>query len=188
MAEPVVVVDLVLVDEAERVIGKGLSAFNDEVAGINDSQPWTVVVQDPDTGAVLGGVSGRTSLGLLFFNVFHLPKQLRGAGLGSRILHMAEEEARRRGCCSGVLLTISFQAPDFYERHGRSDSARMPDFDSGRSCVAVEGSSTPTSAIQMLPSGWITKRTWTGSYKQRTPTNRRHDFGCTREINCSSKI
>lgn len=104
MAEPVVVVDLILVDEAEQVIGKGLSAFNDEVTGINDRQPLAVVVQDPNTDAVLGGVSGRTSLDLLFLNVFHLPKQLCGAGLGSRIMHMAEEEARRRGYCSGVLL------------------------------------------------------------------------------------
>lgn len=88
------------------------------MTGINDRQPLAVVVRDPDTGAVLGGVSGRTSLGLLFLNVFHLPRHLRGAGLGSQILHMAEEKARRRGCCSGVLLTISFQAPAFYERHG----------------------------------------------------------------------
>ena len=118
MAEPVIVVDPALVAKAKQVIGAGLNAFNDEVTGTNDRQPLAVVVQDPDTGAVLGGATGRTSLGLLFIDLFPLPKHLRGVGLGSRVLRMTEEEAQRRGCCSGVLLTISFQAPAFYERHG----------------------------------------------------------------------
>ena len=118
MAEPIVVADEALAAEAERVISDGLNAFNDEATGAPDRQPLAVVVQDPETGAVLGGVAGRTSLGLLFLNVFYLPGHLRSAGLGSRILRMAEEEARRRGCRAGVLLTISFQAPGFYEKHG----------------------------------------------------------------------
>jgi GNAT superfamily N-acetyltransferase len=40
---------------------------------------------------------GRTSLGLLFIDLFFLPDNLRGGGLGSRLLRLAEEEARRRG-------------------------------------------------------------------------------------------
>jgi hypothetical protein len=31
---------------------------------------------------------------------------------------MAQKEARRRGCRAGVLYTISFQAPGFYQRLG----------------------------------------------------------------------
>lgn len=126
MAEPVVVVDADLVAQAEQVIGEGLNTYNDEVTGINDRQRLAVVVRDPDTGAILGGAAGRTSLGLLFINVVHLPKHLRGTGLGSRILQLMEEEARRRGCCSGVLLTISFQAPAFYERHGWRRFGEVP--------------------------------------------------------------
>ena len=118
MAEPIVVVDDTLDPDIERIIGDGLNAFNDEFTGINDRRKLAVVVKDPNTGQVLGGVTGRTSLGLLFIDLFHLPKPLRGAGLGSRILGLAEEEARRRGCRAGVLYTISFQAPGFYERHG----------------------------------------------------------------------
>jgi len=67
---------------------------------------------------VLGGVSGRTSLGLMFLDIFWVAEAARGSGLGARILAMAEAEGARRGCKSGVLYTISFQAPGFYGKYG----------------------------------------------------------------------
>jgi ribosomal protein S18 acetylase RimI-like enzyme len=30
----------------------------------------------------------------------------------------AEDEARRRSCRKAVVITINFQAPEFYQRHG----------------------------------------------------------------------
>ena len=104
--------------EAERAIGDGLARFNHEQSGIHDSRPLAVVVRDPQTREVVGGLLGRTSLGLLFVDLFYLPDAARGHGLGSRILKEAEDEGRRRGCRASVLYTISFQAPGFYERHG----------------------------------------------------------------------
>lgn len=105
-------------DRLDALINDGLNAFNDEVTGYSDRRPLSVAVRDPATGEILGGAKGRTSLGLLFIELFWLPERLRASGLGSRILRMMEEEGRRRGCRAGVLFTISFQAPDFYRRHG----------------------------------------------------------------------
>ena len=73
---------------------------------------------DPDSGQVVGGLSGRTSLGLLFIDLFFLPEALRGNRLGTEIIEAAEAEAKRRGCSTAVLYTITFQAPSFYERQG----------------------------------------------------------------------
>ena len=118
MSDLEIVLTDVVDDRLEAVINDGLNAFNDEVTGYSDRHPLAVVVKDPATGEILGGAKGRTSLGLLFVELFWLPEALRGSGLGSRILRMMEEEGRRRGCRSAVLLTISFQAPDFYRRQG----------------------------------------------------------------------
>ncbi len=102
--------------EAEAAIENGLSRFKQ--AGYWDRRSLAVLVSKPDTREVIGGLLGRTSLGLLFIDVFFIPDQLRGQGIGTRILQQAEEEAKRRGCSASVLYTISFRAPGFYERHG----------------------------------------------------------------------
>ena len=114
--------DIIVTDcvtaEMQEAIGGGLDAFNDAVIGHADRKPLSVVARDPSTGAVLGGATGRSSLGLLFLDLFYLPPEHRGAGLGTEVLRAFEQEGRRRGCVAGVLYTISFQAPGFYERHG----------------------------------------------------------------------
>ena len=104
--------------EAQDAIESGLGRYNAEQAGYADARPLAVLISDPDTRQVVGGLLGRTSLGLLFVDIFFVPDRLRGQGLGGRILQMAEDEGRRRGCSASVLYTISFQAPRFYEKRG----------------------------------------------------------------------
>ena len=104
--------------EATALISAGLDEFNVEVTGIQDRRPLTVLVREPGTDRVIGGLTGRTSLGLLFVDLFYLPAELRGQGIGGDVLKQAEDEARRRGCRTGMLYTISFQAPGFYLKHG----------------------------------------------------------------------
>lgn len=120
MSKPDIVVTDVVEREAEDVVGQGLNSFNDEFVGYRDRRPLAVLVNDPTTGKTLGGAIGRSSLGLLFLDLFYLPSSLRGAGVGTEVLRRFEEEGRRRGCRSAVLYTISFQAPGFYELCGWS--------------------------------------------------------------------
>jgi GNAT superfamily N-acetyltransferase len=114
---PLVVTDMPS-PEAEAVIRDGLSTYNFEKAGYRDHQPLAILVSDPETGEVVGGLLGSTSFGLLRIDRFFLPESLRKQGLGTRIIRAAEEEGRRRGCGRALLTTLSFQAPGFYKRHG----------------------------------------------------------------------
>lgn len=118
MKQNVIVISDSAEPEFEAMIAQGLDEFNEQVAGMGDRRALNVIVRDSASDEVLGGAVGRTSLGLAFLDLFHLPDSLRGLGLGTQILEAFEEEARQRGCGSAVLYTISFQAPGFYEKNG----------------------------------------------------------------------
>ncbi|MEU9095647.1 GNAT family N-acetyltransferase [Streptomyces sp. NPDC087901] len=108
------------------VISDALDRFNTEHTAVADRRPLAVLVRDPATRQVVGGLTGRTSLGLFFLDLFYLPAQLRGTGLGTEILARAENEAHARGCRTAVLYTITFQAPGFYEKHGWKRLGEVP--------------------------------------------------------------
>ena len=102
---------------ARALIGSRLDAYNVERTGVADARALDVLATD-ERGELVGGLVGRTSLGVLFIDYFFLPDSLRGRGHGARILAMAESEALRRGCSAAVLFTMVIQAPRFYEKHG----------------------------------------------------------------------
>lgn len=112
--------------DAVAVIADGLGAYNDAASGIaSDMRPLAVVISDPQTGVPIGGLYGRTSRGHVVIDRFFLPERLRRGGLGARLLAMAEEEGRRRGCTCIALFTLHFQAPGFYRKQGYTEAARL---------------------------------------------------------------
>jgi GNAT superfamily N-acetyltransferase len=121
--------DISLTDELDpadfAVIADGLSAYDFSQIGYRDFRRLSVVVRDPQTGRVVGGLYGRSSLGLVYVDWLFLPDDLRGAGIGSRVLAMAEEEAARRGCTRITLTTLSVQAPGFYQKQGYDIAATI---------------------------------------------------------------
>jgi GNAT superfamily N-acetyltransferase len=107
------------------IVQEGLRAYNTSRAGRDDSRPLAVFVTDPETGKVLGGLYGGSYLGQLRVDRFFLPEGLRRGGLGSRLLAMAEEEGRRRGCTRIALNTLEIQARGFYEKQGYDTAATL---------------------------------------------------------------
>lgn len=90
--------------------------FNSAVTGIADGDFLAFFVRDG--GRIVAGICGNTWGGTCELRQFWVEESRRGSGLGTSLLHAAEREARRRGCTQIVLMTFSFQAPAFYERHG----------------------------------------------------------------------
>jgi GNAT superfamily N-acetyltransferase len=121
--------DIAVTDELDSadaaVISDGLHAYDLKQTGYHDFRPLAVLVRDPQTGKVIGGLHGRSEFGLVYVAWFFLPEDLRRARIGSRVLAMAEEEGRRRGCTRIALTTLSIEAPGFYQKQGYNVAATI---------------------------------------------------------------
>jgi len=103
--------------ESREVIARGLREFNSHYLGSFDWTGLDVYVRDGD-GQVVGGLIGDVALGWFSIHALWVVEGLRGSGLGTNILNVAEAAAIRRGCRAAILDTLSFQAPAFYEKRG----------------------------------------------------------------------
>ena len=121
--------EIAAVDELDpadaAVISDGLRAYYVDQAGYYDFRPLAVFVRDRQTGNIIGGLHGRSEFGLVYVAWFFLPEDRRRAGIGSRVLAMAEEEGRRRGCTRIALTTLSIEAPGFYRKQGYEVAATI---------------------------------------------------------------
>ncbi len=125
MADPEIVLTDAPTPEQMAVIADGLRAYNTRRAGRDDYRRLAVFVTDPATGSVIGGLYGGSYLGQLSIERVFLPEGLRGDRLGSRLIAMAEAEARRRGCSRITLNTLEIQAQGFYLKQGFTTAAML---------------------------------------------------------------
>ena len=93
-----------------------LYEFNASATGITDGEWLAFLVREHDR--IVAGICGNTWGGTCELRQFWVEESKRHLGLGTKLFQAAEREARRRGCTQIVLLTFSFQAPAFYEKHG----------------------------------------------------------------------
>ncbi len=72
----------------------------------------------PYSAMRLGGLKAVAGWGWLHVQVLWVEEGHRGQGFGSRLLEYAELHARDRKCIGACLSSFTFQAPEFYARHG----------------------------------------------------------------------
>jgi GNAT superfamily N-acetyltransferase len=94
-----------------------LYELNMAATGIDNGQLLGIFVRDA-SGAIEAGLSGWTWGDCCRIDKLWVREDLRGSGLGRRLVLAAEQEAVRRGCRLVALDSHSFQAPAFYQKLG----------------------------------------------------------------------
>lgn len=107
-------------DDACMPIWAPLLAFNQETVGDAQGRPFALVISEPGSKEVLGGLWALSLWGSFYIGLIVVPKGHRGSGLGRTMMQKAEAEAASRGCRQIWLDTYAFQARPFYERLGFS--------------------------------------------------------------------
>ncbi|SFR99461.1 Acetyltransferase (GNAT) family protein [Granulicella pectinivorans] len=116
MAYEIVVADAVGAEHRD-LVGGILQEYNNEVGPAPGYFPVALLVKGED-GKVAGGLWGKAAYDWIFVEYLVVPKDARGQGLGSKLIGMVEEMARKRGLVGVWLDTFSFQALGFYEKLG----------------------------------------------------------------------
>jgi GNAT superfamily N-acetyltransferase len=104
-------------DAARKVIWDGLAMHNVAITGFSEHYPVGLYLKTDD-GEVMGGLLGNIWAGWLYVDLLWIALPLRGQGYGTALLQAAEKLGIERRCHSVMLDTLSFQAPDFYAKHG----------------------------------------------------------------------
>jgi len=117
-------------EESRKAIVSPLVEYNSSQAGPSQNRPIIVLVRD-SAGVVIGGLWGHTGYDWLFTQLLVVPAGLRGRGVGTEIMRLAEHEATQRGCRGAWLDTFEFQARGFYERIGYECFGELPNYPAG---------------------------------------------------------
>lgn len=117
-------------DAIWSAIGGGIRSYNTQQAGDDHSKSLCFVLYAPNQD-IAGGLLGATYWNWCSINLLWINEELRGRGYGHRLLTLAEDEARQCGATRAYLDTFSFQAPEFYRRHGYEVFGELKDFPAG---------------------------------------------------------
>ena len=120
MIEPKIVVDEAPNADLRETIAGPLKAYNASKVGPLILEPLALFLNDPETGANVGGLWAVSIFGWLVIELLFVPERWRTRGIGTALMRKAEEIAIKRGCFAIRLETSSFQAPGFYEKLGYS--------------------------------------------------------------------
>jgi len=85
------------VDVLQAAVRRGIRGADPPDVLTRDWQPLGFALRAPD-GSLLGGLYGATMWGWLMIDGLWVAEQLRGRGLGRRLLVAAEAAAIKRGC------------------------------------------------------------------------------------------
>ncbi|WP_244496097.1 GNAT family N-acetyltransferase [Ensifer sp. Root31] len=91
------IIDITLEDPSKddlRAIVTTLDAYNDAHSGMVDQPGFAVFIRDPETKAAIGGLYATDGYGWAFIRYLAIPENLRGQGLGQRLIAEAEKIAR----------------------------------------------------------------------------------------------
>ena len=104
-------------EQDEKDIFEMLKDYNLKNREQSENVPIGVFYED-ENGQKLAGLTGETFGLWLCIHYLFVSESLRTQGIGSKLLKAAEEEAQKRGCKYAFVDTFSFQAPQFYLKHG----------------------------------------------------------------------
>ena len=113
--------------QKSQVIGDLIRSYNRSKREVAESEPLNLYVED-EYGEIMAGLVAETFGNWLEIEYLFVKEDLRGQGIGSKLLQQAESEAKKRNCRYVFVNTYQFQAPPFYEKQGYKEVFTLKDY------------------------------------------------------------
>ncbi|GAA1974848.1 hypothetical protein GCM10009798_40110 [Nocardioides panacihumi] len=107
----------------DKRLSDELDTYNsDATPDVAPAEELTVRIEE--RGDLVAGLSGWTWGSAAGIAMTWVRDDHRRTGIGSTLLDAFEKEARDRGCTHAFVTSFTFQAPEFYRRHGYQEIFR----------------------------------------------------------------
>jgi len=107
-----------------------LYEHNSKTLNRDDGRLFSSIVKSANN-TIIAGIAGWTWADICEITQLWVDGAVRNKGIGKMLLQAAETVALDRGCGTILVRTYSFQAPDFYMKHGFLIRQKIDDFPPG---------------------------------------------------------
>lgn len=107
-----------LSDKEQHALWDGIESFTQPIVGDTGRHNLSFLLHN-DNAEIVGGVQGNyDNFGWLWIDSLWVSESVRGHGFGIQLLNKIEAIALENGCKNSHLTSFSYQAADFYIKHG----------------------------------------------------------------------
>jgi ribosomal protein S18 acetylase RimI-like enzyme len=107
-----------LSDETKKKIFSGFGRQAIKATGIDGLTEDSVSFEIFDEEEFIGAIVVQIFWEQLHIKYLYLEEKFRGKGIGGQLMHRALQYGETRGCKFAFVETMSFQAPEFYQKMG----------------------------------------------------------------------
>ena len=113
--------------QKSQIIGDLIRTYNRSKREVAESEPLNLYIED-EHGEIMAGLVAETFGNWLEIEYLFVKEDIRGQGIGSKLLEQAESEAKMRNCRFAFVNTYQFQAPAFYQKQDYKKVFTLKDY------------------------------------------------------------
>ena len=113
--------------QKSQIIGDLIRSYNRSKREVAESEPLNLYIED-EHGDIMAGLVAETFGNWVEIEYLFVKEDIRGQGIGSKLLEQAESEAKMRNCRFAIVNTYQFQAPAFYQKQGYKEVFILKDY------------------------------------------------------------
>ena len=118
--------------EDKDVMIQGLLSHHADKGHVRKTTTFSFLLKNQED-KVVGMVIATVLWNGMEINSLWVDESIRNQGWGEKLMNIAEEEGKNRGCTVSYTNTFDWQAPKFYEKLGYTLYGKLDDFPKGSS-------------------------------------------------------